>query len=838
MKLSQLKTGQKASIVKVGGYGGFRKRIVEMGFVKGKIVTSVLNAPLNDPIKYNILGYEVSLRRSEADLIEVISASELSAEAPQNFENHSPLPSNEQLRQAALRRRQVIRVALVGNPNCGKTTLFNLASGQHAHVGNYAGVTVDAREGSFHFQGYEFRLIDLPGTYSLSCYSPEEKYVRQQLWENTPDIVLNVIDTSNLERSLYLSCQLIDMHMPTVACLNMYDEVEARGDILDYNKLGHLLGIPFVPTVARRKIGFETLFRTIIELYESTDVTDTEGRLIASLHHDDLVHDYLHENRIEHRHHDKEHPSDLSTDKHIHRYQRHVCVNHGAVLEKSINRLKEVICHNDAIRSRFSSRFLAIRLLENDNDIENIVSQLPNAGDIFRCRNHEQKRIEALLKETAESALSDAKYGFINGALQETFSPATRSKNKSLTSRIDSLVTNKYLGYPIFLLLIYLMFQATFYIGQFPMDWIELGVEWLGSQVSANMPPGPLHDLLVDGIISGVGGVIVFLPNILILYLFISLMEDTGYMARAAFIMDKLMQRMGLHGKSFIPLIMGFGCNVPAIMATRAIEDPNSRLVTILVNPLMSCSARLPVYLLLAGAFFPKHAGLVLFTIYLTGILLAIILARVFKKLFFSKASIPFVMELPPYRKPTLRSLTEHTWEKGSEYLKKMATIILLGSIIIWFLGYYPRPENHDLSPKEQMQQQEESYIGRIGHLVEPLIAPLGLDWKAGIALVSGFAAKEVVVSTLAVLYTGNPDEEKSTLSQRLRSEIRPDGSPSFTPVSAFAFMIFVLIYFPCIATIAAIKNESGSWKWAAFSVAYTIALAWLMAFGIYQIFS
>ena len=837
MKLSELKTGERASIVKVTGHGGFRKRIVEMGFVKGKIVKSVLNAPLNDPIKYNILGYEVSLRRSEAELIEVVSVDEATQVMPPN-KNHLEIITDDDIRRVALSRRKQIKVALVGNPNCGKTTLFNFASGHHEHVGNYAGVTVGAKEGRFKFEGYDFILIDLPGTYSLSPYSPEEKFVRKHLWTETPDVVLNIVDSTNLERNLYLTTQLIDMNLPTVVALNMYDELETRGDKLDYEKLGRLLGIPFVPTVARKKIGFDELFKTIIEMYESTDATDAEGKLLTSVTNDRLVDDYLHENKIEHRHNTKSHPSDLGGSMKIHEFTRHIHVNHGVELEKSIYRIRGLINSNEIIDANFSPRFLSIKMLERDVEIEAMIRDLPNADEIIKVRNEELKRIQILLNETGESAIADAKYGFINGALQDTIVLSKKKNKNIITSRIDALVTNRYLGYPIFLLFMYLMFQSTFSLGQYPMDWIEAGVGLLSDWVSGVMSDGPLRDLLVDGIIAGVGGVIVFLPNILILYLFISFMEDSGYMARAAFIMDKLMHKMGLHGKSFIPLIMGFGCNVPAIMATRAIEDRNSRIITILVNPLMSCSARLPVYLLLAGAFFPNHAGLVLFGMYFTGIILAIILARLFKKLFFPKNDIPFVMELPPYRMPTLRSVAEHTWEKGGEYLKKMGTVILIGSIIIWFLGYYPRPntEGH-LTAEQQTEQQENSYIGKIGHFIEPVIAPLGFDWKGGVALVSGFAAKEVVVSTLSVLYTGNPEEDVTTLSERLRTEVRADKSPAFTPVTAIGFMLFVLIYFPCIATVAAIKNETESWKWALFSVGYSIALGWLIAFFTYQVF-
>lgn len=837
MKLSELKTGEKASIVKVMGHGGFRKRIVEMGFVKGKVVQSILNAPLNDPIKYRVMGYEVSLRRSEAALIEVISEAEALL-LNENIESRAGLIDEEEVRRVALSQRKHICVALVGNPNCGKTTLFNFASGAHEHVGNYSGVTVDAKEGRFDFQGYTFTLVDLPGTYSLSAYSPEEKYVRGYISEKMPDVILNVIDSTNLERNLYLTTQLIDMNVRTIVALNMYDELEKSGDKLDYKLLGKLLGIPFVPTVAKKKIGIDELFRTIIKLYEGSDIVNPEGILIPSIKDDSLLDDYHHKIEIHHQHDKKHTVSDFLGVHKVHETVRHIHINHGPEIEKSIQRLKLPIALNSSLRDLYSTRFLAIKLLENDKEVEAIIAALPNAKDIIALRDAEAKRIKLELKETAESAITDAKYGFISGALKETVKNGKKKQKHKRTSRIDALVTNKYLGYPIFMLFIYIMFQSTFSLGKYPMDWIDAGVGLLSNYVQSTMSEGSLRDLLVQGIIGGVGGVIVFLPNILILYFFISLMEDTGYMARAAFIMDKVMHKMGLHGKSFIPLIMGFGCNVPAILATRTIENRNSRMITILINPLMSCSARLPVYLLLAGSFFPNYAGLVLFGIYATGITLAVILARLFKRFLFNKDETPFVMELPPYRFPTLKSMASHTWEKGEQYIKKMGTVILIGSIVIWFLGYYPRPENvGKLSNTEQMAQQENSYIGRIGHFVQPVLAPLGFDWKISVALLSGVAAKEIVVSTLSVLYMGDPDGDAASLSNRLQTEIKPNGEPSFTPVISLGLMLFVLIYFPCLATIVAIKNETKSWGWAFFAAGYSLALAWLMAFTVFQIF-
>ena len=837
MKLSELKTGEKASIVKVMGHGGFRKRIVEMGFVKGKVVQSILNAPLNDPIKYRVMGYEVSLRRSEAALIEVMSEAEALL-INVNIEDQSGLIDEEEVRRMALNQRKHISVALVGNPNCGKTTLFNFASGAHEHVGNYSGVTVDAKEGVFDFDGYTFTLVDLPGTYSLSAYSPEEKYVRGYISEKMPDVILNVVDSTNLERNLYLTTQLIDMNVRTIVALNMYDEFVQSGDKLDYQMLGKLLGIPFLPTVAKRKIGIDELFRTIIKLYEGSDIVSPEGILIPSIKDDLLVDDYHHKIQIHHQHGVKHTASDFVGMHKVHETVRHIHINHGSEIEKSIQRLKVPIALNSTLRDLYSTRFLAIKLLENDKEVEAIINTLPNAAEIKKLRDAEALHIKKELKETAESAITDAKYGFISGALKETLQDGKQKHKHKNTSRIDALVTNKYLGYPIFMLFIYIMFQSTFSLGKYPMDWIDAGVGLLSNFVQGAMVEGSLRDLLVQGIIGGVGGVIVFLPNILILYFFISLMEDTGYMARAAFIMDKVMHKMGLHGKSFIPLIMGFGCNVPAILATRTIENKNSRMITILINPLMSCSARLPVYLLLAGSFFPNYAGLVLFGIYATGITLAVILARLFKRFLFNKDETPFVMELPPYRFPTLKSMISHTWEKGEQYIKKMGTVILIGSIVIWFLGYYPRPENiGKLTETEQMAQQENSYIGRIGHFVQPALAPLGFDWKISVALLSGVAAKEIVVSTLSVLYMGDPNGDPASLSKRLQTEIKPNGEPSFTPVISLGLMLFVLIYFPCLATIVAIKNETKSWGWAFFAAGYSLALAWLVAFAVFQIF-
>ena len=817
MRLSELRTGEKGVIVKVLGHGGSRKRIVEMGFIKGKTVEVILNAPLKDPIKYRLLSYEISLRRQEADMIEVVSEQEArTMQNPYHGSITEDVPVSEsELVALAKGKRRTINVALVGNPNCGKTSLFNIASGAHEHVGNYSGVTVDAKEGFFDFQGYHFRIVDLPGTYSLSAYTPEELYVRKHIIEETPDVIINVADSSNLERNFYLTTQLIDMNVRMVIALNMYDELESSGNKLDYIKLSQLIGVPMIPTVCRRGEGIDQLFHVIIGIYEGGDFLSQKGEIRSEILEDlrDWHKTYVPDHEFgSHKEEEDARPRG---------YMRHIHINHGPELERSIEEVKKAISQNEDIRHKYSTRFLSIKLLENDKEIENFISTLPNGKEIIAIRNKETLRIRKVMNEDSEQAITDAKYGFITGALKETFTDNHLEKEQT-TRVIDSIVTHRIWGYPIFFLFLYIMFEGTFVLGDYPMQGIEWLVDQLGNLIRNNMAEGPLKDLLIDGIIGGVGGVIVFLPNILILYFFISILEDSGYMARAAFIMDKIMHRMGLHGKSFIPLIMGFGCNVPAIMATRTIEDRKSRLITMLVNPLMSCSARLPIYLVMIGAFFPNCASFMLLCIYTAGILLAVIMARIFSKFLVKGEDSPFVMELPPYRMPTSKSIMRHTWEKGAQYLKKMGGIIMIASIIIWFLGYYPQHDAYE----SVAEQQENSYIGQIGKAIEPVIKPLGFDWKLGIGLISGVGAKELVVSTLGVLYTNEGDVENVNLSNRI----------PITPLVALAYMLFVLIYFPCIATFAAIKQESGSWKWAIFTAGYTTGLAWLVAFTVFQI--
>ena len=835
MRLSDLNTGEQGVIVKVNGHGSFRKRLIEMGFIAGKKVTVVLNAPLKDPIEYEILGYKLSLRRSEAEQIEVIGESEAKEvmKKDSSFDTIYADDCDDEwslsnlMKKLAEERKHVIRVALVGNPNCGKTSLFNIASGSHEHVGNYSGVTVDAKEGRFEYKGYKFVLVDLPGTYSLSAYSPEELYVRKNLIDNVPDVVINVVDASNIERNLYLTAQVIDMNLRVVMALNMYDEFKDKGDELDIKQLGYLLGMPVCPTVSRDGTGIPELFDTVIKIYTQSDP----------------------------------------------KLARHIHINHGAELEKSIDRIKLLLQKNQSLRDKYSTRYLAIKYLEDDKDIEKIIDTLPNRDEIISARVIEEQRIIDLLHTNTESAIVDAKYAFIQGALAETYKPhQDTTPRKTVTDKIDAIVTNKWMAFPIFIAVLYLIFQTTFAVGDYPMQWIDWFVGKFGEFVAMFMADGWLKDLVVDGIISGVGSVLVFLPNILILYFFISLMEDSGYMSRAAFIVDKLMHKIGLHGKSFIPMVMGFGCNVPAIMATRAIESRKSRMITIAIIPFMSCAGRLPIFVLLAGAFFPHNAALVLLGIYLLGIVLAILSAIVLSK-FVIDDDLPFVMELPPYRIPTAKAIWRHIWEKGKQYLQKMATTILVCSVIIWFLGYFPKNKelmaaqeeyatlaqtpagrlsanaddvdvNAATATKKELMthidslyayQQENSYIGQLGRMVSPALDPLGFNWKMDVGLLTGIAAKELVVSTLGVMYSeGAKVSEGRDMSEdtQLQSALVND----VTPAAALSFMVFILLYFPCVATFVAIKNETGKWRWAVACCAYTMAVAWIMSFIVYRL--
>lgn len=836
MTLAELKSGDKAYITKVKGRGAFRKRIIEMGFVVGKQVIVVKEAPMRDPVQYNVMGYEVSLRHTEAALIEVRADKDLQI-ANNDFQGTFELESALRIINP-LPHGKTINVALVGNPNSGKTTVFNFASHSREKVGNYGGVTVDAKHAVFKHAGYTFKLVDLPGTYSITCYSPEELYVRDHIVNELPDVILNVIDSSNLERNLYLTTQLIDMDMKVVVALNMWDEFRDSGNQLDVDMLSKMLGIPMIHTVGSRGNGIGKLFNKIIDVYEDREP---------------IV--------------------------------RHIHINYGRSIEKAIKNLQTLINMpgNESITNRIAPRYISIKLLEKDEqEIDRIKQSCKNPEEILEAAVHESEGIEKSRNETMETIITDAKYGFIEGALKETMKKPEKQEDKISRSRlIDSVVTGKFMSYPIFLLAMWITFEATFAIGQYPMNWINDFTGWLSNFLIQVMPTGIIRDLLVNGIIGGVGAVLSFLPNILILFFFLTLMEDTGYMARVAFIVDKLMHKVGLHGKSFIPMLMGFGCNVPAIMATRTIENKNDRLVTMLIIPFMSCTARYAVYILIISAFFPHYQGTILFGLYILGIILAGIIAWIFKKTLFKKSILPFVMELPPYRMPRPSAVLKQTWFKGEQYLRKMGTVILFASIIIWALGYFPVGKKYEVQyhKKEKLvetsfrqkinqpgmskvmtnkledqknnemsileaqlaaKKQANSFIGRIGHFIEPIIRPLGFDWKMGVSLIAGSAAKEVVVSTMGVLYppsSGKKHDE--SLAQRLMHQVYTTGPHKgqqiYTPLIAFTFLVFVLIYFPCVATIAAIKNESGKWKWSLFMALYTTSLAWVISFIVYQ---
>ena len=790
MRLSDLKPGQSAVVVKVLGHGAFRKRMIEMGFVKGRTVKDMLQAPLNDPVKYSLMGYEVSLRRSEAAQVVVAEVDAQGHPRPDNDPSTSEIP-------LAPGHLSAINVALIGNPNCGKTSLFNVASGAREHVGNYSGVTVDAKTGTFRQDDVTFRIVDLPGTYSLACYSPEELYVRKYLRDNEPDVIVNIVDATNLERNLYLTTELINMNRPMVIALNMFDELKQKGISLDYKKLSEMIGVPIVPTVARTGEGIRQLFDAVIAVAE---------------------------------------------DRHA--VVRHVHVTLGKELEQSVGVLNRALKADPDLRPRFSPRYMAIKLLENDKEVESLVEGTKDAKEIFELRDREVERLaEVFPGEDVASLIAGESYGFISGALAETMEQ-NPVDSADTTRVLDAIVTHRLFGFPIFLAIMAFIFWATFSVGQYPMDWIEAAVGWLGSLVEQYMPDGPLKDLIGDGIIGGVGGVIVFLPNILILYFCLSFLEDSGYMARAAFIMDKVMHRMGIHGKSFIPLVMGFGCNVPAIMSTRSIESRSSRLITILINPFMSCSARVPIYVLLIGAFFPDHATLAFMSLYILGILVAVLTARMLRRFYFKADETPFVMELPPYRLPTFKASCRHMWAKGEQYLRKMGGVILVASIIVWALNYFPLHDEQASTPSFEAEQIDEgridtsrdSYLEMAGKAVNPVMEPAGFHWRATVAALAGMPAKEIVVSSLGVLYTGDEEVAESKLSERIKAPNPVTGKPDFTSASALAFMVFVLLYFPCMATLVAIVKETGHWGYGLFSVVYNTAVAWLAAVITYQI--
>lgn len=772
-KLDNEPIGSTVKVVGVNGDGAFRQRLLEMGFVKGAEVTVIRNAPLLDPVEYMILGTHISLRHSEAERIDVTN---LDQELDQSDDLQYMGTIDTTIEEQNPMADNVLRVALVGNPNCGKTSLFNYATGAKEKVGNYGGVTVDCKEGMFTINGKKVQLVDLPGTYSLTEYSPEEMYVRTYLRDNRPDAILNIVDAGNLERNMFLTTQLMDMNLPLVIALNMWDEFEKSGDQLDIEALSRLLGARIIPVTARDGKGVHEVLQASLDAIEESEQVTT-----------------------------------------------HKNVNYGTVIEDAIAEIRQLVPE--------MNRYALLKMIENDKHALALTEQMPQHTAIKEKAEKLRKNIEKEYNSDITSIITDVKYGFVRGALAEVLTQNSKKDKSKLGYALDVVLTNRWLGLPILFLLMWVMFEATFTLGAYPQEWIEQGVEWFGSWVGDIMPDGILRDLVVDGIIAGVGGVLVFLPNILILFFFISILEDSGYMARAAFIVDRIMHRIGLHGKSFIPYLIGFGCGVPAIMATRTLENRRDRIITILTIPFMSCSARLPLYLLLVSAFFTAHQGLILMSIYLVGIVVAALTAILLSRTIMKRDKTQFVMELPPYRMPTARNATLHMWSKGSQYLRKMATVILAASIIVWALGYFPRHEG-----QSKQQQIENSYMGQMGKAIEPVVAPLGFNWQMGVSVLTGAAAKEIVVSSMGVLYTGEEaDEESAPLKEKLQSVTDASGNKVFNPIVAYSFMLFVLLYFPCIAALVAVRREAGT-KWMLFEILYTTGVAWIISFLFYQI--
>jgi ferrous iron transport protein B len=678
-----------------------------------------------------------------------------------------------------------ITVAIAGNPNSGKTSIFNMLTGARQHVGNYPGVTVEKKEGLCRYNDYEITVVDLPGTYSLSAYSAEELIARNFIIEEHPEVVIDVIDSSVIERNLYLATQLIEMNVPLVLAFNMSDVAERMGLHFDTTRLSELLQARIVPTVGSREKGKANLLNAVIK-------TAKQGRV-------ERIHG----------------------------------INYGDEIETELTKIAAIVADKEPqLAEKFGQRWLAIKLLEQDSNIREKIS----SEEVINCAAVAIEHLKSIFGDEPEIIVADRRYGFISGACQETIKSTVESRHDK-SDMADALLIHRVLGLPIFLLLMYLVFMLTFRISEYPMEWLERFFGWAGKTITGFWPSGsesPLKSLLVDGVIGGVGGVIVFLPNILLLFISISILEDTGYMARAAFVMDRIMHKIGLHGKSFIPMLIGFGCSVPAIMGTRILENRRNRLTTILVIPLMSCGAKLTIYALIIPAFFAeKWRGPMMWLIYLIGIVLAVICIKVLRITIFKGETTPFVMELPPYRVPTLKSVCIHMWQRGWLYLRKAGTIILAISIILWAAGSYPKPDEKSLvglnHTEVQQKKLEYSVIGRIGRTIEPVIRPLGFDWKIGTALIGATVAKEVFVSQLGIVYAVSSDEDSSqTLRQKLQAH--------YTSLTGFCIMLFCLIYAPCAATVAITKSETNSWGWALFQFFGLTVLAYIVTLIVYQL--
>ena len=717
--------------------------------------------------------------------------------------------------------KKTITIALAGNPNSGKTTIFNNITGTRQKVGNWPGVTVEKKEGLIQKFGYDLNIVDLPGTYSLTPFSIEEIVARDFVLDESPDVIIDIIDASNLERSLYLATQLREIDSKVLFALNMADVARSNGTKIDAEMLSDLLAVPVVFTVGNKNEGIDSLLQEAIKLAE-TSPEEKEKRN----------------------------------------------VKYSKDIENAISKIQNLIEKKVKEKINYKSRWTAIKLLEDDKIVkERFAGKTGATGEeILEETRNLRTYLLNHFDEDAEIVMTDDRYGFIAGIIKEVQTTTARERI-DFSRNIDLVLTNRFIGFPIFIFFIWTMFQITFTLGEYPMDWIESGVNLISSFAGNIVPESLLKDLLISGIIGGVGSVVVFLPNILILFFCIALLEDTGYMARAAFLMDKIMHLIGLHGKSFIPMLMGFGCNVPAIMAARTLESEKDRILTILITPFMSCSAKLPVYIVLAGTFFAVKAGNVIFSLYLLGILLSILSGRLFRSTLLKGVDAPFVMELPPYRVPMLKSLMIHMWDRSKMFLKRMGGVILVGSVIVWLLSAFPRnieysvdysfemtqvnesfnmkiaaagEEDKEIFKKEKIaaiiglqkamnaEKTEKSYMGRIGKGISPVFEPLGIDWRGSVSLLTGFFAKEIVVSTLGVLYSTEGPDDKDALKNALRSS-------GMTPLSALSMMVFVLLYLPCLATIAMIRKETGSFKWTAFSIIYSTSVAWIAAFCVFQ---
>ncbi|MFH1995153.1 MAG: ferrous iron transport protein B [Nitrospinota bacterium] len=702
-----------------------------------------------------------------------------------------------------------IKIALAGNPNAGKSTIFNLLTGSHQHVGNYPGVTVEKKIGHLSYKEYSLEVIELPGIYSMTAHSPDEVVARNFLVYEKPDVVINVVDSSNLERNLYLSTQIIEMGVPILYAFNMYDEAQEQGLIIDKDILARFLGGPIEFTIGIKREGKESLLDRAIEI--------VEGKI-----------DY---------------PK--------------ARIGYGKEINEEIDKIETLLLGDESLRQTYPTRWLAIKMLEQDKDVLKIIEGAEERVAIAGQLEKSLAYIEGIFDDRAGAIIAERRYGFISGACSEAIRKNYEVRH-NLSDKIDSVLINRALGLPIFLFLMWGVFKLTFALSEPMMRGIEWTASWLGRGIAQLLPKGsPITSFIVDGVIGGVGSVLTFVPIIFLLFFAIAILEDSGYMSRGAFIMDRLMHKMGLHGNSFIPLLIGFGCNVPAIMAARTIEDKRGRLITILIAPFMSCGARLPIYILLIGAFFPKEiAGDIIFSLYMVGMLVAVIVAKILRKYILKGPVTPFVMELPPYRMPTMRGLLVHVWDRGGAYLKKAGSLILLGSIIVWFISNFPWNPLYSRDYLKEMEtvrgdevalarvenemakeKLEKSLAGRFGRLVVPIFRPLGLeDWRVPVSLVGGVAAKEIVVSTMGTLYSvGESDAESASLRENLRRARTAEGRNVYTPLSAYALMIFVLLYCPCSGVIAVTRKETGSFAWPIIMIGYTTTIAWLLAFVVYQ---